>query len=99
MIRLIGIFLTFALFLVFIMLNLDNKSNVHLGFYVFNDAPVYITVFFSIFIGMLISLPLFAMLTKRKNKPQPEKKPEKKNKTIPDLPEEIIGENGPYGIN
>ena len=98
MIRLICIFLVFALFLVFIVLNLDNKSDVNLGFHTFNEVPVYITVFFSIFIGMLISIPLIAILTKRKNSP-PEAKPSKKNKAAPDLPEEISGVNGPYGIN
>ena len=99
MTRIIGFFLTFALFLIFIVLNLDNKSDLHLGFYIFNEVPVYIISFFSIFMGMLISIPLYAVFINRKNKPKPDKKPGKKNKSDPDLPEEMSGENGPYGIN
>ena len=102
MIRLIGIFLGFALFLIFIMLNLDNRSNIHLGFVVFDDVPVYITAFFSIFIGMIVSIPMYAVFIKRKHTPEKNIKPGKKDKNIPKHPEffdEIPRENGPYGID
>ena len=101
MIRLISIFLCFALFLVFIMLNLDNKSNIHLGFIVFDEVPVYITAFFSIFIGMIVTMPLYAALMKHKTKPE-KHKPGKKDKNAPKNPvifDEIPRENGPYGID
>ena len=101
MIRLICIFVSFALFLVFIMLNLDNRSNIHLGFLIFDDVPVYITAFFSIFIGMIISIPMYAVLMKRKQKPE-KPKSGKNDKNTPKHPEffdEIPRENGPYGID
>ena len=97
MARLVSFFVVFAIFLTFIVLNLENKCNVHLGFYVFNDVPIYITSFFSIFFGMIISIPLFSFL--RRKKDNDIIKPSKKSKSSADSNDVIPGENGPYGIN
>ena len=56
--RLIVFIVIFALFLVFIVLNLSEKSDVYLGFVDFKDAPVFLIVFFSFILGMVFSIPL-----------------------------------------
>ena len=99
MFRLIAFFLVFAVFLVFIVLNLDNKCNVNFGFQLFNDVPVYITVFVSIFTGMVFAIPFFASAKKRKGFSKLPAKPGKKNKNNNENNDEIPGVNGPYGIN
>ena len=96
--RLIGIFAVFALFLTFIILNLNNKGSVNLGFIEFGDVPVYITVFISIFFGMIFSIPLLSASGKRKNHTR-SIKPPKTGKPVRENPEDISGEKGPYGIN
>ena len=99
MIRLIGVFLIFALFLAFIMLNLENKNSVNFGFYSFEEVPIYITVFISIFAGMIFSIPLVSSIKKRKSNPEINARPGKRKKISPDYKEEIPEDNGPYGIN
>ena len=92
MARLIGFFLIFALFLAFIVLNLDNKCTVHFGFHTFENVPIYISAFISILLGMVISIPFMASYKKKKDSAKPPKI--KTGDT-----DEIPGENGPYGIN
>jgi len=98
MARLIVFFLIFAVFLIFIVLNLDNKCNLNLGFHTFMDVPIYITSFFSIFVGMVVSIPIFAFLRKKKGDRHP-KPPPQQSAPVPEEQEIIPGENGPYGIN
>ena len=66
--RLVIFIIIFALFLAFIVLNLDNKSDVSIGFKTFYNAPVFLSVFFSFVLGMLFSIPL---LLGGKNKKHP----------------------------
>jgi len=101
MARLIGFIVIFALFLTFIVLNLgiEYRSDVHLGFYKFTEIPIFITVFISMFLGMLFSFPFVASLLKKKNGSQKTTKPDSKSKKKQEMIEEIPGENGPYGIN
>ena len=56
--RLIIFILIFALFLAFIILNIDNKCDVSLGFRIFKDVPVFISVFLSFVLGMIFAVPL-----------------------------------------
>jgi hypothetical protein len=113
MVRLIGFFIVFALFLAFIILNLDNKCNINLGFSSISDVPVYITAFISLFIGMICTLPVIVFL-KRKNGSSPDSPPiskkksdsslgssgsRKKNKGPATTQDNLPGENGPYGID
>ena len=103
MYRLFGFFICFALLLTFIVLNLDNKCDVNIGFHIFSGSdgqgvPIYITSFVSIFIGMILAVPLFSFLNKRKGN-APSSKAGKKNKSPIEYQDEIPGENGPYGIN
>ena len=99
MIRIISFFLIFALLLAFIILNLDNKCAVNFGFTApIPDVPIYITVFISIFFGMLCSLPLFHTKKKDGEKPQSGKK-DRKGKKEPEKVDELPAEHAAYGIN
>ena len=55
--RLIVFILIFALFLVFIVFNLDNKCDVSFGFKTIKEIPVFLTVFSSFVLGMLFAVP------------------------------------------
>jgi uncharacterized membrane protein YciS (DUF1049 family) len=100
MIRLIGFLLFFAIFLVFIGMNLDNKCDISFGFYTFAEAPVYITAFVSFFIGILCSVPLIAFIRRKKSPPLDSQDSKKKNKkSTATTIDQIPGENGPYGID
>lgn len=46
-----------GLALAFVGMNLNNRSDVSIGFYVWKDVPVFFTVFFSFALGMLSMLP------------------------------------------
>ena len=61
--------LVFAVFLCFIVLNLEHRCDVSLGFRTFYDIPVFLTSLFSFALGMLFVLPLvFTVGRKRKLK-------------------------------
>jgi uncharacterized integral membrane protein len=101
--RLIGFIVIFAVFLTFIVLNLDNKCDVSLGFRTIREIPVFITVFVSFFLGMFCALP-FALSFGRKKPParealskQAKKGGKNKDGTSP-LSEDLKG-SGPYGID
>ena len=98
MLRIIGFFSIFALFLAFIMLNLENKSSVNFGFHAFNDVPVYITVFISIFAGMVFAIPVISALRRKKDHSEIRDNSKKKNKASL-YRDETSSDNGPYGIN
>ena len=66
--RLIIFIVIFALFLAFIVLNLEHRSDISLGLKRFYDIPVFLTVFFSFVLGMLFSIPL-SFGGKRKHSP------------------------------
>ena len=66
--RLIIFIVIFALFLAFIVLNLEHRSDISLGLKRFNDIPVFLIVFFSFVLGMLFSIPL-SFGRKRKQSP------------------------------
>jgi uncharacterized integral membrane protein len=53
--RLIKFIVIFALFLIFIFFNIDNKSDINFGFTRIREAPVYLTVFTSFVIGMAVT--------------------------------------------
>ena len=54
--RLIRLIIVFLILLLFIVFNLENKSNISFGVFVIKDAPVFLTVFFSLIIGMLCAI-------------------------------------------
>ena len=106
MIRIIVFILIFAIFLAFIVFNLDNKCNVSLGFTSFSDIPVFLTAFFSFVLGMFFTIPLMLSRGRRKK----DKKGKKSNdpETPADIEEPGKGKNStsiyekgksPYGID
>jgi len=65
--RLIVIVIVFAVFLAFIMFNLNNSCDINFGFIQIENVPVFLTIFISFILGMLCSLP-FALFYRRKHK-------------------------------
>jgi len=55
--RLILFILIFALLVVFISFNLNNKCDLSFGFKTITDVPVYLTIFISFVIGFFCTLP------------------------------------------
>ena len=102
MVRLICFLLIFALFLVFIVLNLDNNCDINFGFYQLEKAPVSVTALASFFLGMLFTVPV-ALIARGKKQPkepkQKKEKPEKKKKSSGTYQDETSKDNGPYGID
>jgi len=67
--RLIQIIIIFAIFLLFIIFNLEKKCDISFGFTVIHDVPVFLTVFCSIVFGMISTLPfIFGQQLRRKQK-------------------------------
>ena len=71
MLRLIGFIIAFAVFLVFIILNLGNTCNISFGFYVLQNAPVSLTALVSFFLGMICTIPVLITLRNRKKLKEP----------------------------
>ena len=99
MLRLFCFIIIFALFLTFIVLNLENSCDVDLGFHKFPNAPVYITASVSFFLGMLCTIPVLFVLKGKKHPKQEKNKRVKKDKSPKVTQDEIHKENGPYGID
>jgi uncharacterized integral membrane protein len=61
-----------VLFVVFIGLNLDYKTNVSFGFYTFENVPGFLIIIISFLIGALVTLPisLFSGMRKKNKKIQ-----------------------------
>ena len=62
--RLIVFIVIFAVFLVFITFNLENKCDISFGFKVIPDVPVFVTVFSSFVLGIFCALPLILHIKK-----------------------------------
>jgi uncharacterized integral membrane protein len=92
--RLIGLIVILAILLAFIGFNLDNTCPVSFGFTRIDNVPVYLTVFASFVLGMLMSVPFLISFTLRKKAP----KAPKKDKAVETLPA-VDGDGGPYGID
>ena len=73
--RLIVFIFFCAIVLVFIVFNLENKSDVSFGFHTFNDIPVFLTAFSSFVLGMLFAVPFVLSFGRRRKKPSPDTLP------------------------
>jgi len=104
--RLIVFIIIFAIALTFIAFNLGNRCDINFGFTKFEDVPVFLTAFISLFLGMFCILP-FTIGARRKRKDKivdkivkdDEPKPKRqwgKKKEIADPP---VSDGGPYGID
>jgi len=107
MIRLIVFIVIFAFFLVFIVLNLDNRCDISIGIKTFKDIPVFLSALFSFILGMLFAAPLvFTLRRGRKKVSGPESSSEgtkkrigkKSNDELPG-PDDYSKEKSPYGID
>ena len=58
MARLIVFIVIFAVFLGFIVLNLNHKCDISFGFKTFEEVPIFISIFVSFVIGMLVAIPM-----------------------------------------
>jgi len=94
--RLIQFIVVFAIFLVFIIFNMGNRCDISFGFMVFSDVPVFITVFFSFFAGILCAIP-FLLMSKSQRKNKATAKEEKQGKK-PSKADRDAG-TGSYGID
>jgi len=63
--RLVVFIILFVAFFLFIVFNLENKTNISFGFTVYENIPVFVTAFFSFIAGMLCTLP-FVFRSRRK---------------------------------
>ena len=69
--RLVAFILICALFLVFVVLNLEHTSDVSFGFRTFYDIPVFLTAFSAFVIGMLFAIPFVLSFGKKHKKSPP----------------------------
>ena len=98
MVRLIVFIVIFAIFLGFIVLNLDNRCDVSLGLKTFRDVPVFLSSLFSFIFGMLCAIPLvFTLRQRRKGKNAPSH--DAVLHGPPGEIDEIKKEKGAYGID
>jgi uncharacterized integral membrane protein len=72
--RLIGLIVILAVLLAFIGFNLSNTCAVSFGFTRIDNVPVYLTVFVSFVLGMLMSVPFLISFALRKKTPKAPKK-------------------------
>jgi uncharacterized integral membrane protein len=110
--RLIEFILVFAVFLVFIAFNLENKCDINFGFRLMKDVPVFLTAFSSFIFGMLCAVPfIIGARAKKKAKAgkngevpeKPKKKWGKKKEEASPVSSDAGGnsfsDGGPYGVN
>ena len=104
--RLIGFIVLFTIFLIFIVINLENKADISFGFFTAKEVPVYLSVFLSFIAGMVIAL-IIAYFRKSKpksssssnfNKPLV-RRDIKSTESGYYRPDETEGKDGPYGID
>jgi uncharacterized integral membrane protein len=90
------------LFLSFIILNLDNRSMISLGFWESSEPmPVFLPAFAAFVLGILCSIPFAVSISlkrSRKNKGR-ENPASKKPKAKGDPSSEDIVPGGPYGVD
>ena len=97
--RLIKFIIIFAILLIFILFNYQNKCDINFGFFKIEEAPVFLTVFISFFIGLLCIFPyIFKNNKKKKNGAPAESKPEDNNRFYDAETDKDSG-SGLYGID
>jgi len=73
--RLIQIIIFFAIVLLFIVFNLENKCDISIIFKKIPDVPVFLIAFFSFILGMISTLPfIFSHQLRKKRKAEEEKR-------------------------
>ena len=64
--RLVVFIILFVVFFLFIVFNLENKTDISFGFTVLKDIPVFVTAFSSFIAGMLCAFPFIFGFRARK---------------------------------
>ena len=65
--RLVVFIFLFVIFFLFIVFNLENKTDISFGFTKLPDIPVFVTAFFSFIAGMFCTFPfIFRSRTRKK---------------------------------
>ena len=72
--RLIRFLVVILILLLFVVFNLESKCNISFGFFVIKEVPVFLTIFFSLILGMFCAI-LFTQI-KRKETAKPDKRGE-----------------------
>jgi uncharacterized integral membrane protein len=96
--RLFFLIVVFAVLLAFIGFNLTNVCDISFGFVELKEVPVFLTVFVSFALGLVLSVPfIISKIFSKKAKPGKiaKGKAGKVSGSTPDAPEE----GGPYGID
>jgi len=83
--RLIVFIIIFAIFMVFVALNLDNKCDVNFGFTAIKQVPVFITIFTSFALGVFCALPLILHIKKKRKEKIPKEKKPVNDDEIPEI--------------
>jgi uncharacterized integral membrane protein len=102
--RLIEFIIIFAVFVVFIALNLGNKCDISFGFRSLKEVPVFLTAFSSFALGMICAMPfIISARVKRKNRAG-KKANSPKSGTVNDREtsadvDNTFSDGGPYGVN
>ena len=101
MIRLIFFILIFAIFMAFIVLNLEHKTDISFGLITFEDIPVFLSILASFALGMLFAIPLaFSLSRKNKKKAEIQNANDMKTaKAESQAKDKIKKEVSPYGID
>ena len=90
--RLIQVIIFFAVILLFIVFNLDNKCDISIIFKKIPDVPVFLITFFSFILGMISSLPfIFSYHLQKKRKAENGKRESAASSDLPN--------NSHYGID
>ena len=99
--RIIVFIFIFAIFICFIVLNLDKRCDISFGFTTLYDVPIFLSVLTSFTFGMLVTLPMLLLgriKNQKKEKKEKLPKPSKKAPAI-NAPDELKKEDSPYGID
>jgi uncharacterized integral membrane protein len=99
--RLVVFIVIFAVFLIFIALNLgdDYKCNINFGFKKFQDVPVFITIFTSFALGLFCTLPIALRYRKPHREPVIIKEKKQDKKPVKEDTETVSRNGSPDGAS
>ncbi|SIP99272.1 hypothetical protein SAMN05920897_102125 [Alkalispirochaeta americana] len=63
--------------LAFVGLNLDHTADISLGFVLYQDVPVFLSLFFAFFLGVVLTIPAVMFTTSRKTRDRSERRRER----------------------
>ena len=78
--KLIFYLILVGLILVFVGLNLGNTADISLGFYEFNEVPVFMGLFVAFFLGVAVTIPVAVQSSSRKTKAKSDLRLERKDR-------------------